>query len=159
MIFFYFNVYFVYMERTFVLIKPGILQRRLAGEVIARFERKGLKITALKMIRPDRALMERHYAEHRDKVFYEKLLEYSLSGPAIAMVLEGEEAITLARRLAGPTELLESQPGTIRGDLAASTRKNIVHTSDSGKNAEREIKLFFKKEEILKWEDANEVWL
>ena len=146
------------MERTLVMLKPGVLPRRIAGEVIGRFERKGFRIIALKMFRPDKKLVETHYAEHRGKDFYEKLIDYTLSGPLIAMVLEGENAIFLARRLAGRTGITEGEPGTIRGDFAASTRLNIVHTSDSAENAEREIRLFFGDDEIQNWEDGNSRW-
>jgi nucleoside-diphosphate kinase len=146
------------MERTLVLLKPGVLQRRIAGEVISRFERKGLKISALKLLRMDRSLVEAHYAEHLGRDFYDKLVEYTLSGPVIAMILEGEEAIALVRRLAGPTNLLEAPPGTIRGDYAARTRLNIVHASDSPASAEREIALFFRAGEICPWEDGNGEW-
>ncbi|MCL2832008.1 MAG: nucleoside-diphosphate kinase [Treponema sp.] len=147
------------MERTFVMLKPGVLQRRLAGEVITRFERKGLKIIALKLIRPDRKLAEEHYAEHRGRDFFELVVEYLISGPVIAMILEGDDAVARTRRLAGPADITQSLPGTIRGDYAASTRLNIVHTSDSGENARREIALFFKEEEIQIWEDTNAGWL
>jgi nucleoside-diphosphate kinase len=146
------------MERTFVMLKPGVLQRRIAGEVLSRFERKGLKIIAMKLIRLDKALVETHYAEHRGKDFYEKLLDYTLSGPVLALVLEGEEAIFAVRRLTGPTDFHESPPGTIRGDFAARTRLNIVHASDSLASAEREIALFFKPGEICPWEDNNGRW-
>jgi nucleoside-diphosphate kinase len=146
------------MEKTLVLLKPGVLQRRIAGEVVSRFERKGLKIIALKLLRMDRSLVEAHYAEHRGRDFYDKLVEYTLSGPVVAMILEGEEAIALVRRLAGPTNLLEAPPGTIRGDYAARTRLNIVHASDSPASAEREIALFFQEREICPWEDGNGDW-
>jgi nucleoside-diphosphate kinase len=146
------------MERTLVLLKPGVLQRRIAGEVLSRFERKGLKIRALKLLRMDRSLVEAHYAEHRGKDFYDKLVEYTLSGPVIALILEGDEAIALVRRLAGPTNLLEAPSGTIRGDYAAQTRLNIVHASDSPGSAEREIALFFQAREICQWEDGNQEW-
>jgi nucleoside-diphosphate kinase len=146
------------MEKTFVMLKPGVLQRRIAGEVLGRFERKGLKIIALKMLRMDTAMVEAHYAEHRGKAFYEKLLEYTLSGPVIAVILEGEDAVALARRLAGPTDVREAPPGTIRGDFAARTRLNIVHASDSAASAEREIALFFKPGELCQWEDGNAQW-
>jgi nucleoside-diphosphate kinase len=146
------------MERTFVMLKPGVLQRRIAGELISRFERKGLKIVALKIMCLDKALAESHYAEHRDKDFYEKLIEYTLSGPVIALILEGEEAIFAVRRLAGPTDFHDAPPGTIRGDFAARTRLNIVHASDSPAGALREIGLFFKPEEICPWEDDNKPW-
>jgi nucleoside-diphosphate kinase len=146
------------MERTFVMLKPGVLPRRIVGDVIDRFERKGLKITALKLLRLDTAMAEAHYAEHKGKDFYEKLVEYSVSGPVIVMVLEGEDAVIMTRRLAGPTSNLESEPGTIRGDYAACVRLNIVHASDSRESAARELALFFKKEEIVSWEDGNTQW-
>jgi nucleoside-diphosphate kinase len=146
------------MERTFVMLKPGVLQRRLAGEVLNRFERKGLKITALKMLQMDRKMIEAHYAEQRGKDFYDKLVEYTLSGPVVAMVLEGEEAIATVRRLTGPTDIREALPGTIRGDYATRTRLNIVHASDSPESAARETALFFAPEEICPWEDGNSAW-
>jgi nucleoside-diphosphate kinase len=146
------------MEKTFVMLKPGVLQRRIAGEVLGRFERKGLKILALKLLRMSRGQAETHYAEHRGRDFYEKLVEYTLSGPVIAMVLEGEEAVAVVRRLAGPTNLLEAPAGTIRGDYAGRTRLNIVHASDSPASAEREIGLFFGPEEFCPWEDGNQDW-
>jgi nucleoside-diphosphate kinase len=146
------------IEKTFVMLKPGCLQRRIVGEVLSRLERKGLKITALKMLRMDQAMVEAHYAEHRGKDFYAKLMEYTVSGPVVAMVLEGEEAVGLVRRLAGPTDFHESLPGTIRGDYAARTRLNIIHASDSPASAEREIALFFKADEICGWEDGNARW-
>jgi nucleoside-diphosphate kinase len=140
------------------MLKPGVLQRRIAGEVLSRFERKGLRIIALKLLRPDRALVEAHYAEHKGRDFYGPLVEYTLSGPVIAMILEGEEAIAAVRRLAGPTNFNEAPPGTIRGDFAARTRLNIVHASDSPAGAEREIALFFSPAEICPWEDGNAPW-
>jgi nucleoside-diphosphate kinase len=146
------------MERTFVMLKPGVLQRRIAGELISRFERKGLKIIALKMLRMDKFMVETHYAEHKGKDFYDKLVEYTLSGPVIAMILEGEDAIALVRRMTGPADVRESPPGTIRGDFAARTRLNIVHASDSPGSAARETALFFKPEEFYLWEDGNAPW-
>jgi nucleoside-diphosphate kinase len=146
------------MERTFVMLKPGVLQRRIAGDVIGRFERKGLKIIALKLFRMDRPMAEAHYAEHKGKDFYDKLVEYTVSGPVLAMVLEGEEAIAVVRRLTGPTSLQDSLPGTIRGDYAACTRLNIVHASDSPASAAREIGLFFQPGEICHWDDGNAGW-
>jgi nucleoside-diphosphate kinase len=146
------------MERTFVMLKPGVLQRRIAGEVLSRFERKGLKIIALKMLRMDKAMAAAHYEEHLGKDFYEKLVDYTLSGPVIALILEGEEAIAMTRRLTGPTDIHDSSPGTIRGDFAFRTRLNIVHASDSPASARREAALFFKSEEIFDWEDGNACW-
>ena len=146
------------MEKTFIMLKPGALQRRIVGEVLGRLERKGLKLAALKLIRMERALAEALYAEHRGRDFYEKLLDYTLSGPVIAAVLEGEGAIALVRRLAGPTAVDEAPPGTIRGDFAARTRLNIIHASDSPASAERERALFFKDDELVSWEDGNAQW-
>jgi nucleoside-diphosphate kinase len=146
------------IQQTLVMLKPGALQRRIIGEVLSRFERKGLKIIALKLLRPGKALVEAHYAEHKGRDFYEKLVEYTLSGPVAAMVLEGEDAIPLVRLMVGPTNLMEQQPGSIRGDYAARTRLNIVHASDSPESAAREIKLFFTSEEMCPWEDGNARW-
>jgi nucleoside-diphosphate kinase len=149
---------FLFMERTFVMLKPGVLQRRIAGEVLSRFERKGFKIIALKIVRMDRTMAEDHYAEHKGKDFYEGLMDYTLSGPVVAMILEGEDAIAGVRRLVGPTDIRNSQPGTIRGDFAYRTRLNIVHASDSAASAKRETALFFRPGEIVEWEDGNEQW-
>ncbi|MDR0400435.1 MAG: nucleoside-diphosphate kinase [Treponema sp.] len=146
------------MEKTFVMLKPGVLPRRIAGEVLNRFERKGLKITALKLLRLSRETVESHYAAHKGRDFYEKLVDYTLSGPVIAMVLEGEEAVAVVRRMIGPTNLMEAPAGTIRGDYAAQTRLNIVHASDSPAAAEREAALFFRPEEYCPWEDGNRDW-
>ena len=145
-------------ERTFLMMKPGILQRRLVGEVLSRIERKGLKIIGLKMMRIDDELVRAHYAEHIGKAFYEKLAEYTLSGPVVAMVAEGDDAIATMRRLIGPTDVTAALPGTIRGDFAFHTRLNVLHASDSVASAEREIPLFFNAGELLDWTDGNERW-
>jgi nucleoside-diphosphate kinase len=146
------------MERTFVMLKPGVIQRRIAGEILQRLERKGAKIIALKMLRLDNATVEAHYAEHLGKNFYENLVEYTLSGPVIAMVLEGPGVISITRRLAGATNAGESLPGTIRGDFAGTTKLNIIHTSDSPESAAREIPLFFTEKDICNWDDGNGRW-
>jgi nucleoside-diphosphate kinase len=146
------------MERTFVMLKPGILQRRIAGEILNRFERKGLKIIACKMMRIDEALAEAHYAEHKGKPFYKGLIRYTTAAPVIAMILEGKDAIALVRGLTGATSPAESKPGTIRGDFAASGKLSIVHASDKKESAQREIPLFFKPEEIFTWDDPNDPW-
>ncbi len=146
------------VERTYAMLKPGVLQRRIAGEVLTRFERKGLKIVGLKLMKLDRDLVAKHYAEHVGKVFYEKLMGYTVSGPVIAMVIEGEDAIAAVRRLVGPTDAAQALPGTIRGDFAYQTRLNIVHASDSSASAEREIGLFFSPAEIVAWTDGNAEW-
>ncbi len=146
------------VERTYAMLKPGVLQRRIVGEVLTRIERKGLKIVGLKLMRMDGELVAKHYAEHVGKAFYEKLVEYTMSGPVIAMVLEGEDAIAAVRRLVGPTDAASALPGTIRGDFAYRTRLNIVHASDSLASAEREIGLFFTPAEIFDWADDNAAW-
>ena len=145
-------------ERTFAMFKPGVLQRRLLGEVINRLEKKGFNIIAMKMLQVDEALGERHYGEHKGKEFYEPLMKYMLSGPSVAMVLERENAIKVLRQITGPTNPEEAAPGTIRGDYGVITRRNILHASDSKESAEREIALFFTPEEIHPWEDGNEQW-
>lgn len=146
------------MERTFAMLKPGVLQRRIVGEVLSRFERKGLKIIAIKMLRMTEAQVATHYAEHQGKDFYQKLVEYTLSGPVIAMVLEGEGVIATVRRLVGPTDFTLALPGTIRGDWAYRTKLNIIHASDSPASAEREVANFFKPQELVEWEDGNAQW-
>lgn len=148
----------VAVERTYAMLKPGVLQRRIVGEVLTRFERKGLRIVGLKLMKISDELVAKHYAEHVGKAFYEKLVEYTVSGPVIAMVIEGEDAIATVRRLVGPTDAAAALPGTIRGDFAYRTRLNIVHASDSSASAEREIGLFFKAEEIFDWMDGNAEW-
>jgi nucleoside-diphosphate kinase len=147
------------IERTFTMLKPGVLNRRLAGEVISRIEKKGLKILAIKTLRIDRALAENHYAEHKGKPFFEDLLSYITSGPVVAMVVEGDDAIAMLRKLCGSTKAQDAAPGTIRGDYAMHTNFNIIHASDSPESAAREIGLFFKPHEILEWEDGNGGWI
>jgi nucleoside-diphosphate kinase len=130
-------------DRTLILVKPDAFERRLTGEVIARFERKALVIVALKHMLMDRDLAERHYAEHRGKPFFADLVEFITSGPLVAMVLEGQEAVTAARQVIGATNPLEAAPGSIRGDFALDVQTNLVHGSDSQESAGREIGLFF----------------
>jgi len=147
------------IERTFSMLKPGVLQRRLAGEIIARIERKGLKIIALKMMTIPRGLAETHYAEHREKSFFGELVSFISSGPVVAMVIEGDNAIAQVRRLCGATKAEEALPGTIRGDYAMHTGLNIIHASDSGASAAREIGLFFEASEIISWAEGNDAWI
>jgi nucleoside-diphosphate kinase len=134
-------------QRTLILIKPDGVRRGLVGEVIARIERKGYKISSLRMLNADKSMLEAHYAEHQGKPFYEPLMEFMLSGPIVAMIAEGERVIEGFRSLAGTTDPTVAAPGSIRGDLARDqgTRvvQNIVHGSDSPESAEREIKIFF----------------
>lgn len=146
-------------EKTFCLLKPGVLQRRIAGEVLSRIERKGLKIVALKMIRMDRELCEKQYAEHKGKGFYEDLVGYMQSGPVVTMVVAGENAISYMRALAGATNPQNAAPGTIRGDLALVTQNNVVHASDSPESSAREMSLFFDDSEVLPFVDGNAEWL
>lgn len=147
------------VERTFAMLKPGVFSRRIAGEVLSRIERKGFRIVAAKLMRIPRDLAERHYAEHRGKPFYDGLIEYMTSAPAFAMVLEGDCAIAMLRKLCGSTKAEEAAPGTIRGDYAMHTTLNIIHASDSQESAAREIALFFEPDEIVEWKDDNDGWI
>jgi nucleoside-diphosphate kinase len=131
------------MDRTLILVKPDAFARGLTGEIVARFERKGLRIAALRHMTMDRDLAERHYAEHAEKPFFGELVEFITSGPLVAMVLEGEEAVAAARQVIGATNPLEAAPGSIRGDFAIETGQNLVHGSDSPESARREAELFF----------------
>src|SRR4029077_9570954 len=131
------------VERTLVLIKPDAVQRKLAGEILARFERRGLEIREAKLVQVDRELAEQHYAEHVDKPFFGELVEFITSSPTLALVLEGEGAIKVVRTTMGATNPVDAGPGTIRGDLALAMPDNLVHGSDSAESAAREISLWF----------------
>jgi nucleoside-diphosphate kinase len=131
------------MDRTLILVKPDAFARRLTGEVLARFERKGLTIVAMKHMTVERDLAERHYDEHREKPFFGELVEFITGGPLVALVLEGHEAVTAARQVIGATNPLEAAPGSIRGDYGLEVQTNLVHGSDSLQSATREIGLFF----------------
>ena len=131
------------MERTLILVKPDAFARGLTGEIVARFERKGLRIAALRHMTIERDLAERHYAEHTDKPFFGELVEFITSGPIVAMVLEGESAIKAARQVIGATNPLEAATGSIRGDFAIEVGQNMVHGSDSPESGQREAGLFF----------------
>ena len=146
------------MEQTYVMLKPGVLQRRLVGEILSRIEMKGLKVVAMKLMQIPETTARKHYAEHEGKPFFQSLITYITSGPVVAMVVEGEAAITRVRLLAGATKVEEALPGTIRGDFAGVTTKNIIHASDSPESASREIGLFFDDEEIFSWTDPNGDW-
>jgi nucleoside-diphosphate kinase len=135
-------------ERTLVLVKPDAVQRRLAGDILARFERRGLDVIAAKLVLVDVPLAEEHYAEHREKPFFGELVEFITSAPTLALVLEGESAIKVVRSTMGATNQVESAPGTIRGDLALAMPNNLVHGSDSPESAEREIQLWFSDDEL-----------
>lgn len=145
-------------ERTFTMLKPGVLQRRIVGEILTRLERKGFKILAMKLMKIPRDLAEDHYGEHREKPFFGDLVGYITSAPVIAMVVEGEEAIARLRLLCGATKVDQALPGTIRGDYATQTQLNIIHASDSPESAARETGLFFDESEIIDYEDGNADW-
>ena len=136
-------------ERTLVLIKPDAMQRRLAGEILARLERRGLEIRAARLVQVDRGLAEEHYAEHAAKPFFGELVEFITSAPTLALVLEGEGAIAVVRTTMGATSPADAVPGSIRGDLALSMPDNLVHGSDSPESAEREIGLWFPDDELV----------
>jgi nucleoside-diphosphate kinase len=137
------------VQRTFVMIKPDGVRRGLIGEIISRFERRGMKIVAMKMVKMDRALAERLYEEHKGKSFFEELISYVTSGPVVAMVIEADEAVSVVRKMIGATDPKEALPGTIRGDYALSKAENVIHASDSPEKASREISIFFKENEII----------
>jgi nucleoside-diphosphate kinase len=136
-------------ERTLVLIKPDAMQRRLAGEILARFEQRGLEVRAAKLVHVDETLAGEHYAEHREKSFFGELVEFITSSPTLALVLEGESAVKVVRTTMGSTNPVDSAPGTIRGDLALAMPDNLVHGSDSLESAEREIALWFSDGELV----------
>jgi nucleoside-diphosphate kinase len=131
------------MDRTLILVKPDAFARSLTGEIIARFERKGLRVVALRCMTMERGLAERHYAEHAERAFFGELVDFITSGPLVAMVLEGADAVKAARQVIGATNPLEAAPGSIRGDFAVETGENLVHGSDSAESAARERGLFF----------------
>jgi len=139
------------MERSLVLIKPDAIQRGLAGTIITRLESQGLKLVALKMLHLDKALARRHYAIHRDKPFFESLVDYISSAPIIAIIFEGKRAVEVIREMMGPTDPAKAEAGTIRGDFGLDIGRNTIHGSDSVETAEEEIKLFFSEDEILNY--------
>jgi len=147
------------VERTFALLKPDAVQRGLAGRILSRFEQRGLKIVGLKMMRASRQLAESYYAEHKGKPFYEPLMSYITSGPVVAMVLEGDGAVAIVRKMMGKTNSAEAEPGTIRGDFALTIGRNVIHGSDSPESAKREIGFFFKPEELQEYRRIDEAWL
>jgi len=147
------------MQQTLILLKPDAIQRRLAGSIIQRFEQKGLRLTGLKLVHADRALAERHYAVHKGKPFYESLLQFLTSGPTIAMVWQGREAVAVCRNLMGPTDGAKAAPGTIRGDFALSVQNNLIHGSDSAENAAAEVALWFEPKELVNFSPTDGNWI
>ena len=143
------------IQHTLVLLKPDCLERRLAGKILARFEQKGLRLVAMKLMQVTEELAARHYAEHTEKPFYPALREYITSNPVVAMVLEGRDAITVVRTMVGATKGWLATPGTIRGDFSLSGQRNLVHASDSEESAAREISIFFQSSEIVTWKSDD----
>ena len=146
------------MERTFIILKPDAVQRGLVGEIISRFERRGLKLVAMKMIDVSTELAQEHYAVHQERPFYNSLIEYISSSPVVAMVLEGTDAIAAVRNTVGATKPAEAAPGTIRADFGLEIGRNLVHASDGPETAVNEIALWFG-EDLIPWERNNDSWI
>jgi nucleoside-diphosphate kinase len=147
------------MQQTLVLLKPDCIQRRLVGAILQRFEQKGLRLAAMKLVQADRPLAEKHYAVHKGKPFYESLVKFVTGGPTLAMVLEGPEAVRVVRTLMGETDGTKAPPGTIRGDYALNIQNNLIHGSDSPENAAAEIAIWFQPAEIVRYQPADQVWI
>ena len=147
------------MQRTLVIIKPDAVQRGLIGEIIARFERRGLKIVAMKLMQIDETLARRHYAVHEGKPFFAGLIDYITSAPVVVMAIEGPKAIEMVRRTMGATNPLEAVPGTIRADYATEIGRNLVHGSDGAETAAHELALFFDDDELLQWKRDTDDWI
>ena len=147
------------MERTFLMIKPDGVQRNLVGEIIKRLETKGYTLVGLKMMQVSRELAEKHYDVHKDKPFFTGLVDFIVSSPVVAMVWQGEGVVATARKIIGATNPLSAEPGTIRGDYGLSIGRNIIHGSDALETAQKEISLWFAKEEICNWEPTLLSWL
>jgi nucleoside-diphosphate kinase len=147
------------MERTLVLVKPDGVQRGLVGEVVARFERKGLKVIGLRMLDVARPLAERHYAVHAGKHFYADLVEFITSGPVVALALEGPDAVAIVRRMVGRTMPNEAEPGTIRGDLGVSGLRNLIHASDAPDTAAAELALWFEPSALVDYGRSIDSWI
>jgi nucleoside-diphosphate kinase len=147
------------MQQTLILLKPDAVQRRLVGAITERFERKGLRLAGLKLLAAPRELAEKHYAVHKGKPFYESLLGFLTSGPTVAMVWEGREAVAVCRSQMGLTDGAKAPPGTIRGDYAISVQNNLVHGSDSPENAAAEIALWFRPDELVSYGPVDAAWV
>ena len=146
------------IERTLILVKPDAVQRRLIGEIVARVERRGLKILGLKMLRVTPELSKRHYAEHVNKPFYPSLEQFITSGPVVALAAEGPEAIAVVRGMMGPTNGRQAAPGTIRGDFGLSRQMNLIHGSDGPEAAKKEIEVYFRPEELIEYDEVLGSW-
>jgi len=146
-------------ERTFLAIKPDAVQRGLVADIIKRFEQRGYKLVGIKMLVPSESLLKDHYAEHVNRPFFPGLVKFMSSGPVVAMVWEGLEVVKTGRVMLGETKPLDSKPGSVRGDFSIDLGRNIVHGSDSVEAANREIGLWFKPEELVKWEKVTDTWI
>lgn len=147
------------MERTLIILKPDALQRGLCGEILARFERRGFRIIALKSLRISEQLAREHYAEHEGKPFFAALVAYITAAPVIVLALEGPSAIAAARATVGATQPRDAAPGSIRGEFALAVGRNLVHASDGPDSAQRELRLFFQDDELLRWQRAGDEWI
>jgi nucleoside-diphosphate kinase len=147
------------MERTLIIIKPDGVQRSLVGAIISRFEQRGLRIAGMKLMQISRELAEEHYAEHKGKGFFEPTVQFMISAPVVVLCLEGPNAIAASRQTMGATRPPEAAPGTIRADFGLDVSRNIVHGSDKAETAEREVKLYFKPEELISYQRAGDIWL
>jgi nucleoside-diphosphate kinase len=147
------------MQRTLVLLKPDCVHRRLVGTILQRFEQKGLRIVAMKVVHASTELAEKHYAVHHGRHFYDSLITFLTSGPTVALVLEGREAIAVVRHLIGPTDGAKAHAGTIRGDFALSVQNNLIHGSDSPESAAAEIALWFRPDELVYYQTADSFWI
>jgi nucleoside-diphosphate kinase len=147
------------VERTYLMVMHDGVQRGVVGEIISRFEKKGLKIVGLKLLQITREIAERHYGEHKEKAFFAPLVEYIISGPVVAMVLEGKDSVATAREMMGATNPLKAAPGTIRATYGMDLGRNIIHGSDSPASAEREIGIFFRPEELVDYTRALDQWI
>nr|MDH3177190.1 nucleoside-diphosphate kinase [Bacillus pumilus] len=142
------------MDKTFLMVKPDGVERQLIGEIVSRFEKKGLQLVGAKLMSIPKEVAETHYGEHKEKPFFGELVDFITSGPVFAMVWQGEKVVDVTRQIIGKTNPKEALPGTIRGDYGLTVGKNIIHGSDSPESAEREINLFFKQEELTNWDQT-----
>lgn len=147
------------MEQTLIMLKPDAIQRGLIGKIISRFEERGLKIVAMKMVKLEKKILEEHYAHLKDKPFFPRLVEFMSAAPVLLFIVEGKDAVEVGRKMCGVTNARNAEPGTIRGDFAMSTQCNLIHASDNRERAEKEIKMFFTPEEIFSYERALEKFL
>ena len=152
-------MYVANMQQSLIILKPDVIQRGIIGEVITRLEKRGLKIVAMEFRQLERPLVEEHYAEHREKGFFNDVVSYMTSGPVVTMILEGHDAIAQVRATAGATKPFDATPGTIRHDFAMMMGRNIIHASANEADAEREIKLFFKPEQTVSYTRAIDTWI